>query len=123
MSSYNSKTYISVPFSFWAKHKYDEAPEEVGFLSKLHPHEFKCEVTVEVKHSDRELEFYMVREFLESKVNNIKKEIKINNCSSCEMICDMIKTFMTIKYGYRDMAVEVSEDGIYSAVKAYEVEE
>jgi len=111
------KKQIFVRFEFEGFHKYPNAPEEVSFLRNLHRHIFKCKVTVDVFHDDRELEFFMVKHYLESK---FKSGEDVNN-KSCEMICsdiyDAMKKYGDPYYGHaREIEIEVSEDDENGAI-------
>lgn len=102
--------YITVKNQFIGFHQYDDAPEEVAFLKNLHRHVFKVESLIEVRHDDRELEFFMVQE-------NIEREIipflRVGGpLGSCEMIAENILWGLINKYGDdRYAMVEVYEDG------------
>ena len=50
--SLTTKTFIEVPFSFYARHYWTNAPDQVSFLRHEHPHDFECTVWIEVKHDD-----------------------------------------------------------------------
>ena len=101
------KSSIVVRTSFEGIHKYSDAPQEVAFLREPHRHLFVVEVEMEVFHSDRELEFIMVKhnlnKFLFSKPFGIR--------SSCEQMASEIITFLVGAYGERQMIVGVFEDG------------
>lgn len=118
------KRYIEVPFSFYYKHKYEQAPEDVKFLREIHNHNFECKVSIRVFHSDRELEFYIVRNYLETIIPSIKYEIRSYDYKwSCEMISDFIHKKLIERYGERSIEIKVTEDGMYGSKSIYEVEE
>ena len=119
--SLTTKTFIEVPFSFYARHYWTNAPDQVSFLRHEHPHDFECTVWIEVKHDDRELEFYIVKEQLLEDVKLLNKFIEDNKrMCSCEHIADFIYGNLTVDYGTnRDYKIRVSEDGKYAAVKEY----
>lgn len=101
--------YIVVRYDFVGYHKYENAPDEVAFLRNLHRHTFKVECTIQVHHKDRELEFFMVRNKLETMIQPF---IAISELGSCEMIADEILEGLLNSYGEdRFMQVRVSEDG------------
>lgn len=105
------KTSIIVRWQFEGFHYYPHAPHEVLFLRETHRHLFKCSAKIEVRHDNRELEFFIVqralkRQFGDGQMNNM----------SCEMIAKKIVEFIWLEYGERAVSVEVSEDGENSAV-------
>ena len=98
---------IYINTNFEGLHKWDKAPEEVSFLRNLHRHLFKVRVEIEVKHNDRELEFFMFKDFIEDYLSKLnKKEV-----GSCEMIAEGILNYIKEKYPDRFILVDVSEDG------------
>lgn len=109
--------YIVVRYDFVGYHKYENAPAEVAFLKNLHRHLFKVECTIQVNHSDRELEFFMVKNKIE---NTIQPFITISELGSCEMIANDILEGLLNAYGEdRFMQVRVSEDGESDGIVTY----
>lgn len=103
------KLYITVKNQFDDIHCYPNAPDEVYFLKNLHRHTFVIETTIEVFHEDRELEFYMVKDYIDTLTNEIKQ---LQVSKSCENICTMILDKLKEKYGTtRKYIVSCSEDG------------
>lgn len=82
--------------------------EDVNYLSHPHRHLFKFKVTIEVNHSDREIEFHQFLNWLESKYDN--NVLNLNN-KSCEMIADDLSLEISKVYNSRLLKIEVSEDG------------
>ncbi|OGS40589.1 MAG: hypothetical protein A3K77_07575 [Euryarchaeota archaeon RBG_13_31_8] len=118
MNNEQIETYIEIPFSFYFKHKYKDAPKQVSFLRQKHPHDFDCLITIETFHNERELEFYMVREYLNSQINTIKRNIK--ETASCECISDVLEQLLRKKYGKkRAIIIRVKEDNKYGSLKIY----
>lgn len=110
------KTFIKIQTQFEGIHKYPEAPKIVAHLRNEHRHTFIVTVQIEVKHNNRDLEFYMVKDYLDGVVHNL---LSLNN-KSCEMIGDDIHKVISQKYGEdREMIIEVSEDGKRSSVSYY----
>lgn len=106
------KTSIVVRWQFEGFHFYPHAPADVRFLRETHRHLFKCSLKIEVRHDNRELEFFMVQRDLKKKFNDGMMDNK-----SCEMIAKEIVLFAQQEYGaLRDITVEVSEDGENSAI-------
>lgn len=107
--------FIIVKTQFEGIHCYPDAPKEVAFLKNYHRHMFHVEVEIEVFHDDRELEFIMVKRALDK----FLKSIKAINSGSCEMIAEMIQSFIKAQYpmfGHTDRTerfvnVKVFEDG------------
>lgn len=89
-------------------HAYPDAPEEVAFLRNLHRHLFKIRVEIEVTHGDRELEFFLVKRYVDS----ITSEIFALSLS-CEDYAEKIIKKLSDKYktAARFYFVSVSEDG------------
>jgi 6-pyruvoyl-tetrahydropterin synthase len=101
-------SFIKVQFDFEGFHQYDGAPLEVGYLKNLHRHLFNVQVTIEVTHDDRELEFFMVKREL---IDMIKVIYPKSIVGSCEMVAKDLYHFTKHKYGQkRFVKVEVYED-------------
>ena len=101
----NKKSFIWITHNFEGFHKYPDAPDEVVFLKNEHRHIFHLKIWIEVFHDDREIEFFMFKNF-------IKTLIKTDsfNHMSCEMISDILYEKINKKYPKRDVKIEVSED-------------
>jgi hypothetical protein len=93
-------------------HQYDDAPLQVTFLSGTHRHKFIIKMYCRVLHSDRHLEFFIVRkamkEFMDSKYEQNAHGYLFGG-KSCEMIAEEI--LMHHKAGFNAYRVEVWEDG------------
>lgn len=100
------KTYIIVKTNFEGFHSWKDAPSEVAFLRNLHRHRFDVEVKIEVRHDDRELEFFMVKRRLDA---FIKDCIQPKNLS-CEQMAKEIVIHAPQMLG-RSVSVKVFEDG------------
>ena len=106
------QTNIIVRTQFEGFHKWKEAPFEVKFLRSLHRHIFYIECSIEVYHFDRELEFFLVKQYID---DLIKIELP-RRCTaveewSCEMYAKFILRQLTEQYGVsRDMIIRVFED-------------
>lgn len=88
-------------------HRWKDAPESTAFLRESHRHVFHFEVTLEVKHDDREVEFFDLKRFVGVLVH--KPELWKN--MSCEQIAEMVIVHLNAKYHDRYASVDVSEDG------------
>ena len=106
--------YISVKNQYDDLHCYPNAPEEVAYLKSLHRHTFFIESIIQVFHEDRELEFYMVKDFIDTLIPELRM---VSDNKSCENIGNIILTKLQEKYGAnRRIQVEVSEDGRNKAI-------
>lgn len=112
MSTSGYFTYIKVKTQFEALHEYKDAPEEVKFLRNPHRHLFKVELTLETKHTDREIEFFILKKAVEAEINNYRMK---NGMQSCEALAKyLVVTFEEYKTNAlekRNCRAEVSEDG------------
>lgn len=105
------KTRIKVRWQFEGFHYYGAAPSEVDFLKFNHRHLFKCSAVIDVYHSDRELEFFIVQRNLKQRFGD-----GAQNGKSCEMIAHEVIDYLIGLYGDRYIEVEISEDGENSAL-------
>ena len=80
----------------------------VEFLNWQHRHIFHFKVAIEVFHNDRELEFILVKRWLESLYSD--KILELNHMS-CEMISDGLYEVIATRYPNRYIEITVSEDG------------
>lgn len=105
------KTFIKVTADFEGIHRYPSAPEEVSFLRFPHRHTFYVKAEIEVFHDDRELEFIIVKRWLQKQFNEQLGSM------SCEMIAkQMIQAIHNAWGDNRDVTVEVWEDNENGAV-------
>lgn len=113
-----SKTYIKIRTQFEGWHHYPGASEidsRIKFLEHKHRHIFKVEVKISVTHSDRELEFFLVKWALEEFLEKSQMDHK-----SCEMIgMDILYGHLRPNYGERYYEVVVSEDGESDGIVEY----
>ena len=89
---------------------------DVSFLATLHRHIFHFEVTIEVFHNDRDLEFIQVKRWLE---NLYAGKILELNHKSCEMISDDLYEVIATRYPERNIIISVSEDNENGATISY----
>ena len=80
---------------------------DVSFLSTPHRHIFHFDVTIEVFHNDRDIEFIQFKRWLE---NQYSQGILELNYKSCEMISDDLYEVIATRYPDRSIAIQVSED-------------
>lgn len=101
-----------VSFEFEGYHRWDEAPEEVWFLKTKHRHLFKCRAWVEQEHTERDVEYIILKRKL------LQKMLQVTDYSdwSCEKIAQRIVHYLGIEYPGRKVKVEVTEDGENGAI-------
>jgi len=97
---------IYIKTQFEGFHNYPEAPDEVYFLRNVHRHIFHVKVWIEVKHNNRDVEFFLFKAFVEKLIEKTFLDNK-----SCEMIADELSVCIKNKYPGRDLWIDVSEDG------------
>lgn len=112
--------YIEVTGQYEGYHKYENAPDEVAFLRNLHRHMFKWSALIEVFHDDRELEFFLVKRLIETKIVAFTSW-STTDLGSCEMQAEKILNGLLAAYGHdRFISVKVSEDGENSGWVEYD---
>ena len=89
---------------------------DVSFLATPHRHIFHFEVTIEVTHSDRDIEFIQFKRWLE---NLYKGGTLALDYKSCEMIADDIYEAIATRYPDRNITITVSEDNENGATIHY----
>lgn len=106
---------ITVSTCFAGFHCWPAAPDKVAFLRDLHRHKFGVEVTFEVTHPDRQLEFFIVQEAVNVAIHkSLIPAMRANSSMSCEMIGEHL--FNCLKLANFDVrSVAVDEDGENSA--------
>lgn len=106
------KTIVWITTQFTGFHSWDRAPDSVAFLRHKHRHLFHVKIGVEVKHSDRDVEFFLFKKEVDS---FLKKEYegKYFDCS-----CEHIASILLNKF--EAYFVEVSEDGENGAIVSRE---
>lgn len=115
-----TETFIYVNLQREGIHKYPAAIDLPGveFLAYPHRHVFHIKAQIQVFHDDRELEFILVKRWIESLYGN--GTLELNN-QSCEMIARELINAIGSKYGYeRKISVDVSEDGENGAIVYHE---
>lgn len=108
------KRSIRVRAQFEGFHCWSDAPDEVAFLREEHRHIFHVDALIEVRHGDRELEFILVKRWLEREsIDPLKLVLRqgLQTEMSCEDIAELIAGDIRKQYGNRAIKVEVSEDG------------
>lgn len=110
--------YIVVRTQYEGIHRYKDAPEQVKFLRDYHRHIFNVEAKLEVFHNDRELEFIMVKQAINTYFDTFLNEFDVYEMGdqSCEMIAENLIKFLKTKYGKRKIVVSVFEDNENGAI-------
>ena len=89
---------------------------DVSFLATPHRHIFHFEVTIEVFHNDRDIEFIQFKRWLE---NQYSQGILALDYKSCEMISDDLYDVIATRYPGRNVVIQVSEDNENGATIVY----
>jgi len=89
---------------------------DVSFLASPHRHIFHFEVTIQVFHTDRDIEFIRFKRWLENLYAGGTLEL---NYKSCEMISDDLYEQIAARYPERNIIINVSEDGENGATISY----
>jgi len=89
---------------------------DVSFLASPHRHIFHFEVTIQVFHNDRDIEFIQFKRWLENLYAGGTLEL---NYKSCEMISDDLYEQIAARYPERGIIINVSEDGENGATISY----
>lgn len=112
------KRFIKIRTEFEGWHRYPDAGKinpKIEFLEHSHRHIFKVEVKISVTHSDRELEFFLVKWALSDYLTQNDMDYK-----SCEMIAeDILQNHLIPLYGERYYEISVSEDGESDGIIEY----
>lgn len=108
---------IYIRTSFVGFHLWKDAPNEVGFLRNLHRHIFNVKVAVEVSHSDRDVEFFMMKKDVNFVISRFDTPFSDDGVfldwkmvGSCEMVAEKIIQDLWLM-NYKVISVEVDEDG------------
>lgn len=114
------QTTIFCRTKFEGTHCYPSAPEEVAYLRSEHRHMFGVEVRMDTFHDDREVEFIMLKHFVNDWIDeHLKwgKEIAELGAMSCEQVAKELIIKLEQRFGTaRDMVVTVDEDGENGAI-------
>jgi hypothetical protein len=118
--SNSAKRFIWVTFQREGIHCYPAAATDsnladVAFLANEHRHIFHFNVSIEVFHNDRDIEFIQFKRWLESLYQGTLEL----NFKSCEMISDDLYEVIASRYPGRDIEITISEDGENGATIRY----
>lgn len=83
---------------------------DVSFLANPHRHIFHFRVSIDVFHSDRDIEFIQFKRWCESLYSGSSSVLELD-WKSCEMIADDLYLQIAAQYPGRAVTIEVSEDG------------
>jgi len=98
------RMYVTVTFTFEALHRWPEAPDDVAFLRSLHRHVFHVKATKRVQHTDRDIEFILLKRAMLAAVGELLAAGGTETWSCEAYAVNLLHTF--------DLAsCEVSEDG------------
>lgn len=114
-------TYIAVRTSFVGFHCWPSAPEPVAFLRDRHRHVFHVELTMPVRHDDRDVEFTLVKIKLDELLAGLAR---IMTTESCEQIGNAVVVWAADTYKIPGRYVaQVYEDGENGAMTTGELVE
>jgi len=105
MKSY--RLYVVATTRFIGFHRWPDALEEVRFLRANHRHEFHVKLTVEVDHTDRFVEFTLLKKWLDGYLSSWSENL---GSRSCEDLCLLIY-LSAQEEGFHVHEVSVFEDG------------
>lgn len=108
---------IYVTTQFVGFHQWKDAPQKVAFLRDMHRHIFHVKAQVEVSHSDRDVEFFLLKEDLEFLISRFEYADYLGGryIQSCEWAAEELIKGLTLS-GYTVTSVEVNEDNENGAV-------
>lgn len=102
-------------------HNWPKAPERRAYLRSLHRHMFEVAVSVEVTHSERDVEFHDLQDTIVRLFKSMGRQyhpatpLQSFGPRSCEALAGELLV-MLIREGYAVTGVSVSEDGENTAV-------
>lgn len=104
------RTFIEVKWIQEGWHQWKDAPVEVDFLKPRHRHLFVIRAKIPVSHDDRQLEFFLVKNYLQSALLKRFPSGEFRSFS-CEMIAKFVLEDIIVAYGIKkDISVSVHED-------------
>jgi predicted methyltransferase MtxX (methanogen marker protein 4) len=109
------KTVVFCTLQIEGTHNWKDCPfEEVAYLRDTHRHVFWIKAYKEVSHSDRDVEFIMLKhrieQYLKSKYRNTFLKLCVFGSMSCEMIAEELITAFDL------CKCEVNEDNENGAI-------
>lgn len=112
------RRYVVVNFNVFGSHYYPGAEGTYEYLKYPHYHYFDVKVIIEVKHNDREIEFFAFRDFVRAKFHMLgewKDGFVDFGTQSCEDLAEGLIKEILSEYPNRSVCVYVSEDGVNGA--------
>jgi hypothetical protein len=114
-------TAVFSTFDFVGFHQWLSAPDEVDYLRHRHRHLFKVRVEIAVEHTDRAIEFHMLkRNLLEHVLSgrkvNVFDELELDSASCEDVALQILQAVVEWHPGRPYYRVEVSEDGENGAI-------
>lgn len=110
-TNYEVTRSIFVTDSFEALHFWKDAPESHKFLSYPHRHLFHVRVDLQVDHSDRQLEFFAVKEHVRDYCRMMEIHMKMPTTMSCEEMAGLLLSTLLDDLFLPVTSVTISEDG------------
>jgi hypothetical protein len=95
----------------------DHKLQDVSFLGHPHRHMFHFKVAISVEHNDREIEFIILKRWLEALYGEGILQL---NYMSCEMIAEALYEKINDRYPGRTVEITVSEDSENGATLRWE---
>ncbi len=89
---------------------------DVSHLGIRHFHYFNFKVWVEVKHTNRDIEFIQLRRRIMAEYD--KGSLEMDH-RSCEMLADDLYEVLSVWYPGVDVRIDISEEGINGAYVEY----
>ena len=106
------KKEVIINFRMEAFHKWENAFEEVKFLSHLHRHEFYFTLTKEVEHNDRDIEIILFKRKVMGVLNEIFFDTKLGALNFKNMSCESIAEWLLDIFDLEEAVVlEDNENG------------
>lgn len=92
--------------------------DDVSFLGVPHRHIFHFNVSIEVEHNDRDIEFIQLKRWIDRLYSQGTLEL---DYKSCEMMAEDLAQEITKRYPGRNFKVTVSEDNENGATLTFKV--
>ena len=114
-------TEVWIETRFDGTHRWPSAPDAVSHLNNRHRHTFVVRVNIDVGHDDREVEFFLLKKFVDQYLDaTFERDLDdayVLDTMSCEAIARSICRALIVEYGnHRDITVDVSEDGLRGGI-------
>lgn len=118
------KIWAKIRTQFEFTHCYPSAPESVSFLRNLHHHTFHVTVWVEQLHTERDIEYFLCKQWLDDSLRYATDPDGVFvSYTSCEAMAMWLAKRIHVDYGDRDVRVEITEDGTHGALVRMDSEE